>query len=71
MQCNFCKKPATKVNTTETRTGSGTVKTKTYVCNTHAGLSMGDTCDVNIIRLNEKGQNRFEVTGGAWKRQSR
>jgi len=59
MKCNFCEKPATKINTTETRTGVGTVKTNTYACDTHVGLSRGDTCNVNIIRFNEKGPARF------------
>jgi hypothetical protein len=67
MKCDYCKKPATKINTTETRTGSGIVKTMAYACDTHAGMNFGDTCDFNRIRFQEVGGNMD--WSGTWKRQ--
>jgi len=70
MKCCYCGKLAVNTNIIETRTGAGVTRTKTLTCAAHAGLSLGDTCNANIIRFNEKGQDRFKVTEGTWKRRS-
>jgi len=41
MKCRYCKKEAEKINTRETRAGSGTTVEKEYVCITHSRLGLG------------------------------
>ena len=71
MKCHYCGKQAVKINIIETRGGAGVTRARTPTCAAHAGLNLGDTCNVNVIRFNEKGQDRFKVTEGVWKKQSR
>ena len=41
MKCNYCNRKATKINTRETRTGSGTTRNSEHVCNLHSYLFAG------------------------------
>ena len=49
MKCHYCGKPAVKINITETRLGSGTTTTRMPACKVHAGLTMGDYCNLGIL----------------------
>ena len=56
MKCVHCGKRATRINISETRTGSGTVKTKDCVCDRCSGVKLSDCADVYKIRRQEYGR---------------
>jgi hypothetical protein len=41
MKCHYCNRQAEKINTRETRTGSGTTRNSEHVCFLHSSLFSG------------------------------
>jgi len=41
MKCRYCRRTAIKINTLETRTGSGTTRNSERVCGLHSSLFFG------------------------------
>jgi hypothetical protein len=57
MKCHYCGRPATKINTMETRTGSGTTVNREYVCKVHASLRSGRYDHAPVAGLIEMGHD--------------